>query len=140
MKLQTLFLSTLLLVSCGMNKTSNHKDFIGKNTDIIKSDRMTPEVLWGMGRIGNFATSEKNQAVYGVTYYSVKQNKSHKVLYTMNIGQTDDPKMLTTDNDSEFDAVYYTVLDTLNAEKRPVSAPVQASSATKTPTICGYVR
>ena len=32
---------------------------------------------------------------------------------------------------SVFDAVYYTVLDTLNAEKRPVSAPVQASSATK---------
>ena len=61
-------------------------DFIGKQTPVFQSDRMTPEALWAMGRIGGFNPSpDGKEAVYSVSYYSVKQNKSHSVLYTRNL-------------------------------------------------------
>lgn len=62
------------------------QDFIGKQQPVLQSDRMTPEALWAMGRIGGFKVSPNGkQAVYAVTYYSVKQNKSHSVLYTLDL-------------------------------------------------------
>ena len=46
---------------------------------------MTPEALWAMGRIGSYqAAPDGKHIVYQVGYYSVKQNKSHQVLYMMN--------------------------------------------------------
>ena len=64
--------------------TTSENSFIGKNTSVLKSDLMTPEALWAMGRVGNFTlTPDSKHAVYSVTYYSVPQNKSHSVIYTM---------------------------------------------------------
>ena len=88
---------------------ANAQTMIGKTTDLTgltKSDRMTPETLWAMGRIGGAAASPDGKTVvYQVGYYSVKQNKSHQVLYT----QTTDGKrqtQLTTTADSETDAAW----------------------------------
>ena len=54
---------------------------IGKNNVTLKSDLMSPEALWAMGRIGTAAVSpDGKQVVYQVSYYSVKENKSHTVL------------------------------------------------------------
>ena len=48
-------------------------EFIGKQQPALQSDRMTPEALWAMGRIGDFNVAENGkQAVYAVSYYSVK--------------------------------------------------------------------
>lgn len=78
-----------------------HDDFIGRQQPTLQSDRMTPEALWAMGRVGGFQLSpDGRQAVYGVTYYSVKQNKSHSVLYSMDIS-TRQSHQLTTGNKSE---------------------------------------
>ena len=57
---------------------------IQKNNIRIDGDRMTPEALWAMGRIGNYAASpDGKQIVYTVAYYSVKQNKGHHMLFVM---------------------------------------------------------
>ena len=57
---------------------------IQKNNIRIDGDRMTPEALWAMGRIGSYATSpDGKQIVYTVAYYSVKQNKGHHMLFVM---------------------------------------------------------
>ncbi len=81
-------------------------DFIGKQQPQFTSDRMTPEALWAMGRMGGFAVAPSgNEAVYAVTYYSVKQNKSHSVLYRLNL-KTNDAVQLTTSNKSEAGATY----------------------------------
>lgn len=78
-----------------------HDDFIGRQQPTLQSDRMTPEALWAMGRVGGFQLSpDGRQAVYGVTYYSVKQNKSHSVLYSMDL-TTRQSQQLTTGNKSE---------------------------------------
>ena len=81
-------------------------DFIGKQTPVFQSDRMTPEALWAMGRIGGFNPSpDGKEAVYSVSYYSVKQNKSHSVLYTLNL-LDGTSRQLTTSAKSEGGAVY----------------------------------
>ena len=57
---------------------------IQKNNIRIDGDRMTPEALWAMGRIGSYAASpDGKQIVYTVAYYSVKQNKGHHMLFVM---------------------------------------------------------
>ncbi len=58
---------------------------IGKNNLQLSSDRMTPEALWAMGRIGSTAASSDGQLIaYTVTYYSVEQNRSRTRIYVMN--------------------------------------------------------
>ena len=88
---------------------ANAQTMIGKTTDLTAlttNDRMTPEALWAMGRIGGAAASPDGKTVaYQVGYYSVKQNKSHQMLYT----QTADGKqqtVLTTSAKSETDPAW----------------------------------
>lgn len=85
---------------------AQNANFIGKQHPTLTSDRMTPEALWAMGRVGGFKVSpDGQQAVYAVTYYSVKQNKSHSVLYTINL-KSRAVKQLTTSSKSEMGATY----------------------------------
>lgn len=88
---------------------ANAQTMIRKTTDLTgltTNDRMTPEALWAMGRIGGAAASPDGKTVaYQVGYYSVKQNKSHQMLYT----QTADGKqqtVLTTSAKSETDPAW----------------------------------
>lgn len=80
--------------------------FIGRQTPAFTSDRLTSEALWAMGRIGGFSLSlQGRNAVYSVSYYSVKQNKSHSVLYSLNLADARSTR-LTTSPRSEGAAVY----------------------------------
>lgn len=57
---------------------------IDKSDIKLKNDLMTPEVLWAMGRIGGAEASPDGKTiVYQVGYYSVKENKSRQVIYTI---------------------------------------------------------
>ena len=76
---------------------------IGKNDITLKSDLLTPEGLWAMGRISGYAPSPNGkQVVYQVGYYSVKENKSHHVLCIINTDGTNQ-RQLTTSADNETD-------------------------------------
>ena len=47
---------------------AQNANFIGKQHPTLTSDRMTPEALWAMGRVGGFKVSpDGQQAVYAVT-------------------------------------------------------------------------
>ena len=89
---KTLSLAAAAIMGCA---GANAQTMIGKTTDLTAlttNDRMTPEALWAMGRIGGAAASPDGKTVaYQVGYYSVKQNKSHQMLYT----QTADGKQQT---------------------------------------------
>lgn len=89
-------LTGMMLAGC--NSTSNEEkptSIIGKSDIKIEGGLMTPEALWAMGRVGNPAVSpDGNKIIYGISYYSVEQNKSH---HTINIMDTDgDNKTLLT--------------------------------------------
>ena len=103
---KTLSLAAAAIMGCA---GANAQTMIGKTTDLTAlttNDRMTPETLWAMGRIGGAAASPDGKTVaYQVGYYSVKQNKSHQMLYT----QTADGKqqtVLTTSAKSETDPAW----------------------------------
>lgn len=103
---KTLSLAAAAIMGCA---GANAQTMIGKTTDLTgltTNDRMTPEALWAMGRIGGAAASPDGKTVaYQVGYYSVKQNKSHQMLYT----QTADGKqqtVLTTSAKSETDPAW----------------------------------
>ena len=99
--------STMMLATAGSLQAENADEaFIGKQQPTLSGDRMTPEALWAMGRIGGFSLSPNGQqAVYAVSYYSVQQNKSHSVLYTLNLNNKQ-TKQLTTSKLSESGATY----------------------------------
>ena len=82
------------------------ENFIGRQMPKLASDRMTPEALWAMGRIGTVAPNAAGtHAVYSVSYYSVPENKSHSVLYLLDI-KTKKSQQLTTSTKSESGAVW----------------------------------
>ncbi len=111
MTLKTMLTATAMLLTAETTASAAATDevstsFIGRQQPTLTSDRMTPEALWAMGRIGSFAPSpDGRSAVYGVTYYSVKQNKSHTVLYALDL-KTKKSHQLTTDNGSELSPRY----------------------------------
>ena len=75
--------------------------YIGRQTPEIKNRLMTPELLWAMGRVGGCDVSPDAQIiVYNVSYYSVEENKSHTVVYTINADGTEE-KNLTESTKSE---------------------------------------
>ena len=94
----------LCLVVGSVNAQENVK--IGKQHITVNNGVMSPEALWAMGRISSYAASpDGKKIVYQVGYYSVKENKSHHVLYMMNAdgsGQT----LLTKSAKNETDAMW----------------------------------
>ena len=82
------------------------KPIIGKQEIRIKDKKLTPEALWAMGRIGSSTVSPNGkQIAYTVSYYSVKENKSHTVIYVMNADGTNN-LLLTTTADSEMEPAW----------------------------------
>lgn len=79
---------------------------IDKSDIKLKNDLMTPEVLWAMGRIGGAEASPDGKTiVYQVGYYSVKENKSRQVIYTISSdGKTQ--RKLTPTGKSQSDATW----------------------------------
>ena len=79
----------------------DNKVFIGKSNIKVEDGRLTPEVLWAMGRIGGVAVSpDGSRIAYQVSYYSVKENSSHTVIYIMN-DDGSDVRLLTKKAASE---------------------------------------
>ena len=84
----------------------NAQEMIGKNDIKLNSERMTPEALWAMGRIGSAQASPDGKLiVYQVGYYSVKENRGHQILYTMNADGSN-KKQLTISEKNETDATW----------------------------------
>ena len=85
---------------------SDAQSFIGRQNPYIAERNLTPELLWAMGRIGSsdVAPDAKNVA-YNVSYYSVADNKSHTVIYTIGTDGKNE-QLLTTATTSELSPKY----------------------------------
>lgn len=90
--------------------TMKAQTMIEKNNITLASDKMTPEALWAMGRIGSYAVSPDGKTlVYQVSYYSVKENKSHTMLFVQPLKagkRIAKATALTKDSKSETDAAW----------------------------------
>ena len=110
-------MTALSLASLGVSvpNEAEAQTFIGRQNIELKSDLMTPEALWAMGRIGSVSINQAGtKAVYSVSYYSVKENKSHSVLYLLDL-KTRQSQQLTTSAKSENGPVW--VVDAQGSER-----------------------
>ena len=74
-------------------------EIIGKSSIKVENGRLTPEALWAMGRIGAVSVApDASKIVYGVSYYSVPQNKSHHTLHIMQPDGSNQTLLTTTAN------------------------------------------
>ena len=106
---------SLASLSVSVPNEAEAQTFIGRQNIELKSDLMTPEALWAMGRIGSVSINQAGtKAVYSVSYYSVKENKSHSVLYLLDL-KTRQSQQLTTSAKSENGPVW--VVDAQGGER-----------------------
>ena len=101
MKRSIAIMATMAISSIAMSDNvqaqTKETEIIGKSTITIEGGLMTPEALWAMGRIGSVTVSPDAQSiVYGVSYYSVEQNKSHHTINIMGAKGENDTKLTTT--------------------------------------------
>ncbi len=109
MKKTILFLSVLgLLNGCQVDlQLDRESPLIGKNQLTLQTDIMTPEVLWAFGRLGDVQVSPDGQKIlYGVSYYSIEQNRSNRELFVMNVDGSD-KRQLTRTPENEFNAIWH---------------------------------
>lgn len=101
--------ATIMTMATALMLGGGHAEaqkMIQRNDIQLKSDLMTPEALWAMGRIGGAAVSpDAKSIVYQVGYYSVVENKGHQMLFTM-AADGSNQKALTVDAQSETSAVW----------------------------------
>jgi dipeptidyl aminopeptidase/acylaminoacyl peptidase len=65
------------LTACNTNSNEAEKSPIGPNNLQLEGDRLTPEALWAMGRIGCAVPDvEVGGVAYTISYYSVPENRS----------------------------------------------------------------
>jgi dipeptidyl aminopeptidase/acylaminoacyl peptidase len=98
-----------LLASCQqpVPNSKAQKPLIEKNNLALESKIMTPEVLWAFGRVSDAQVSpDGKKVVYGVSYYSVEQNKGNRELFVMNADGSG-KMQLTKSPESEFNAVWH---------------------------------
>ena len=103
-KIATFAVAALLMAATG---ALNAQDVnIGKSNIKLSSDLMTPEALWAMGRIGGAeASPDGKTVVFQVGYYSVKANKGHQVICTID-SKGNNRKQLTTSSKNETDPAW----------------------------------
>jgi dipeptidyl aminopeptidase/acylaminoacyl peptidase len=77
-------LTVLFYLGINQNSMAEEKKTYVPETPELKSDVMTPEVLWSFGRVGNPELSPDGQTVlFDITYYQIEENKSYRELYTI---------------------------------------------------------
>ena len=90
-------LTGMMLAGCNGTGSEGSPAVIGKSDIKIEGGLMTPEALWAMGRVGSPTVSpDGNKILYGISYYSVEQNKSHHTINTMNADGSDKTLLTTT--------------------------------------------
>lgn len=93
------------IVSCKPREAAD-KDIIGKPEVEVKDGKLTPEVLWSFGRIGDVSVSPDGKKVlYTVKYFDIKSNKGNAEIYSMNIDGSEKER-LTTTAASEWNAIW----------------------------------
>ncbi len=89
-----LAIAALLFSGCMQNSTEKADGFTNKDI-VLPSDRLSPEALWQLGRIGDVSVSDDQKFVlYTVAYTDIKANKSFKDIYLLDLG-TKESKQIT---------------------------------------------
>ena len=101
MKKTLLFLAAgaLCFVAC---QPKQEADVIGKPNVTVQDGRFTPEVMWSLGVMSEYAVSpDGSQVLYTLRYTDMEQNKNNAELYRIPVAGGE-AQRLTTTAQSEF--------------------------------------
>jgi len=81
---------TIVILSCQSEKKINTvKEFTKADSlenQLIDETRLTPELLWKFGRLGEYRVSpDGKQVVFTITRYSIINNKGYTDIYSINV-------------------------------------------------------
>ena len=100
------FAAVALLASCTKKQETSDEKVIGKPEIQVQDGRFTPEVMWSLGKMGEYAVSpDGKQIAYTMTYYSMEENKGNAEIYLLPT-EGGDAVRLTTTAQSEFNPVW----------------------------------
>ena len=101
-------LLVILIIFAVQLETNAQQDLqiIDKPNITMDGNLMTPEALWSFGRLSDPQVSPDGKTViYGVSYYSIDQNKGNRDLYSIGLN-AESSKRLTKTEKSEFNAIW----------------------------------
>jgi len=102
-----LLVSLISLLLVGLQSIAQQKPLVIDKPNLeLDGNLMTPEALWAFGRVSDPQVSpDGSTVIYGVSYYSIEQNKGNRDLYSIGIN-AESSKRLTTTPKSEFNAIW----------------------------------
>lgn len=107
MKKSFILLAAAVLIMVGCKQQTTDENVIGKPEVTVENGRFTPEIMWKLGKMGEFAVSpDGTKLVYANTYYDIEQNKGNAELYLQETGSEAAATRLTTTAQSEFNPVW----------------------------------
>ena len=97
--------ATLLLIV--LQSVAQQKPLVIEKPNLkLDGNLMTPEALWAFGRVSGPEVSPDGETVlYGVSYYSIEQNKGNREVYSVGIN-AESVKRLTNTPKSEFNVIW----------------------------------
>ena len=100
------FAVLVLLAGCAKKQETSDEKVIGKPEVQVQDGRFTPEVMWSLGKMGEYAVSlDGKQIAYTMTYYSMEENKGNAEIYLLPT-EGGGAVRLTTTTQSEFNPVW----------------------------------
>lgn len=98
---------TSLALVCACSKQKSNDEFIVEKPQVqVQDGRFTPEVMWSLGVMSEYAISpDGSKVLYTLRYTDMEQNKNNAELYLMPI-EGGDGERLTTTAQSEFNPVW----------------------------------
>ena len=105
----------MMLGGCAQKEQTDEKQPITKPQITLQGDRLTPEALWAMGRIGSVkADIETGLIAYTVSYYSVEENRSTSWIRICNPFSTGTDKQLSSLSDSGLSSLSVSGLEVID--------------------------
>ena len=106
MKIQKLILAAAIVALAACTTENGTQTVIEKPQVKVEDGRFTPELMWQLGQLTEYAISPSGEkVVYGVKYIDMQQNKGNVELYVMST-TGGEPSRLTVTAASEFSPVW----------------------------------
>ena len=108
MKKISILLASALMLMVACNKNQSSDEVIGQPVVSVEDGRFTPEIMWQLGKMGEFALSpDGTMIVYANTYYDMDLNKGNAELYLIQTNEDDAQAIrITNTAASEFNPVF----------------------------------
>ena len=102
-----IILAAAMLVMAGCKKKQESESIIGRPSVTVQDGRFTPELMWKLGKMGEYALSpDGSKIAYTTTFYDMAQNKGNAEIYLIPTDGKSEAMRLTNTSQSEFNPVW----------------------------------